>query len=172
MFVGLGLESDCFNRKESTSKDYTLFVGNVNPGKKFRYFGTYSATRVDGLSVEEWKSLAEGTKRALVDTTHTKGRHIPPEELRAMSSYYKSLSNKPFRPDKCKYLQSDRRIDDIRNDYDTGVLKLPCVQLVYKEFNHDLYEGLEPSAIISPPTKKLSSTSHPMHPPKRRRGVE
>lgn len=54
MFVGLGTESDWFTSPESS---YPLFVGM---GKsKFAYCGTYSAVRVEGLSVEEWKSLPD-----------------------------------------------------------------------------------------------------------------
>lgn len=71
MFVGLGQEKDTFLEE----KTYNLFVGAKEKSKSsrlFTYMGSYSAKRVEPLSVQEWESLAPEVRDCLSFQSQTR----------------------------------------------------------------------------------------------------
>jgi hypothetical protein len=57
MFVGLGREADTFNTAET--RHVFVNVGTDIGNKKYKYIGMYEASRVDGLTFDEWLETPE-----------------------------------------------------------------------------------------------------------------
>ncbi|KAJ3561277.1 hypothetical protein NP233_g10288 [Leucocoprinus birnbaumii] len=80
MFVGLSREKDTY----TTPKMRNLFVGLPKRSHKderfFRYLGVYRVSRVDPLSVNEWKTLHHTVKQNYVHATKEKNKDPRTEE--------------------------------------------------------------------------------------------
>jgi len=84
-FVGLGKERDTFVRPEI----HNVFVGvkkTAKDNRRFKYLGTYRATRVEPLSVEEWHSLDLKMRMTYSKTTKEKNKDLRSVE-RVMAAY-------------------------------------------------------------------------------------
>lgn len=128
IFVGLGKDKDSYH----PSAIRHLFIGLPKTGigsRRFRYLGKYKVTRADPLSVDEWAMLSADVSAQQV--------------IWILWSYHPFFQFKSIYVKLTKDKTKDARtLEDIRAAYDSGDIRVPCVQLQCIGFDDNFFTAL------------------------------